>query len=98
MVAVSVCVITFNEEHNLPACLESIQSIADEVIVVDSHSQDRTREIAEEHGGTLELDPEFKAGARFQLRVPLGREGDPGDTDTPRVPDSKPPSPGEFDE
>ncbi|MEE2906636.1 MAG: ATP-binding protein [Planctomycetota bacterium] len=57
-----------------------------------------TRKIAEEHGGTLELDPEFKAGARFQLRVPLGREGDPGDTDTPRVPDSKPPSPGEFDE
>lgn len=53
MVAVSVCVITFNEEHNLPACLESIQSIADEVIVVDSHSQDRTREIAEDLGAQV---------------------------------------------
>ena len=57
-----------------------------------------TRKIAEEHGGFLELDPNFTAGARFQLRLPLGREGDPGDTDTPRVPDSKPSSPGEFDD
>ena len=56
-----------------------------------------TRKIAEEHGGVLELDADFTTGARFQLRLPLGREGDPGDTDTPRAPDSMPPS-GEFDD
>ena len=53
MIAVSVCVITFNEEQNLPACLESVQTIADEVIVVDSHSQDRTRDIAADHGAQV---------------------------------------------
>ncbi len=38
------CLITFNEEDNIIAALESI-SFADEIIVVDSHSTDRTREL-----------------------------------------------------
>jgi glycosyltransferase involved in cell wall biosynthesis len=43
--SLSVTVITFNEEENLPACLESVKW-ADEIIVVDSFSTDRTVEIA----------------------------------------------------
>ncbi|MCX8038310.1 MAG: glycosyltransferase family 2 protein [Candidatus Sumerlaeia bacterium] len=43
----SVLVPTFNEEHNIRACLESVRW-ADEVVVVDSFSTDRTRDIARE--------------------------------------------------
>jgi len=46
----SVCVITLNEEQNLPRLLASLSGIADEVIVVDSGSTDRTREIALQNG------------------------------------------------
>jgi glycosyltransferase involved in cell wall biosynthesis len=49
----SACLITLNEEHNLPRALASLQGIADEVIVVDSGSTDRTASIAREHGAAL---------------------------------------------
>lgn len=42
----AVIVPTKNEEANIRACLESV-AFADETIVVDSESADRTREIAE---------------------------------------------------
>ncbi|HTR45602.1 MAG TPA: glycosyltransferase family 2 protein [Thermodesulfovibrionales bacterium] len=45
----SVAIITKNEERRLPACLESV-SFAEEIVVVDSGSSDRTVEIAEEFG------------------------------------------------
>ncbi len=41
----TACIITFNEEDNIEAALESI-GFADEIIVVDSHSTDLTRELA----------------------------------------------------
>ena len=41
----SVCVITGNEEDNIARCLESV-AFADEIVVVDSFSTDRTMEIA----------------------------------------------------
>ncbi len=43
--SVSACIIAFNEEENIRACLESV-AWADEIIVVDSFSTDRTVEIA----------------------------------------------------
>jgi len=45
---VSVYVIAYNDEPNMRACLESVAGWADEVIVVDSHSTDRTAAIAAE--------------------------------------------------
>lgn len=48
MKTISAVVITFNEEINIRECLESL-SAADEIIVVDSRSQDRTVEIAREY-------------------------------------------------
>jgi len=42
---ISVILITYNEEDNIDACLSSVQW-ADEVILVDSYSKDRTVEIA----------------------------------------------------
>jgi len=42
---ITATIITFNEEHNIAAALETL-SFADEIIVVDSESTDRTVEIA----------------------------------------------------
>lgn len=46
----SVVVITFNEEGNLARCLRSVAEVADDLVVVDSFSTDRTEAIALEHG------------------------------------------------
>ncbi len=46
--AISICIICFNEEENIRRCLES-SKWADEIIVVDSISRDRTVEIAREY-------------------------------------------------
>jgi glycosyltransferase involved in cell wall biosynthesis len=46
----SACLITLNEEHNLPRALTSLRGIADEIVVVDCGSTDRTEEITREHG------------------------------------------------
>lgn len=41
----SVVIITFNEERNIGRCLQSVRALADEILVVDSFSTDRTAEI-----------------------------------------------------
>ncbi len=51
----SVVIITFNEEKNIGRCLASVKRVADEIIVVDSNSTDRTVSIAREHGATVHL-------------------------------------------
>ena len=53
MNSLSVCVITLNEERNLPRALRSVQGIADEIVVVDSGSGDHTKEIAREFGAKI---------------------------------------------
>jgi glycosyltransferase involved in cell wall biosynthesis len=50
---ISVCLITSNEEENLPRVLSSVEGIADEIVVVDCGSKDRTQEIAREHGAKV---------------------------------------------
>lgn len=45
----SVIVLTFNEEVNLRACLESVKDLTDEIFIVDSFSTDKTQEIAREY-------------------------------------------------
>jgi len=49
MIKLSVVIITFNEEQNIGRCLDSVKEVADEIVVLDSFSTDRTREICEEH-------------------------------------------------
>jgi glycosyltransferase involved in cell wall biosynthesis len=50
---VSACLITLNEEENLPRALASLAEIADEIVVVDSGSTDRTEEIARQNGAAF---------------------------------------------
>jgi len=45
MTKLSVVILTYNEEKNIARCLESVSSVADEVLVVDSFSTDKTEEI-----------------------------------------------------
>ncbi len=54
---ISVVVITYNEAHNIRRCLESVQDIADEMIVVDSCSQDDTVAICKEMGAIVVVQP-----------------------------------------
>src|SRR5206468_10078743 len=53
--SLSVVIITLNEEANLGRTLASV-AWADEVIVLDSGSTDRTREIAEAHGAKFVVE------------------------------------------
>ncbi len=45
MPKLSVVIITYNEEKNIARCLASVKEIADEIVVLDSFSKDRTKEI-----------------------------------------------------
>ena len=47
---ISAVIITFNEEANIRRCLHSLRDIADEIVVVDSFSTDRTESICSEFG------------------------------------------------
>jgi len=49
----SVALISLNEEDNIGRTLESIRDIALEIVVVDSHSTDKTREIAHRYGAVV---------------------------------------------
>lgn len=46
MVSISVCMIVKNEEAVLARCLDSLKGVAEEIVVVDTGSTDRTKEIA----------------------------------------------------
>ena len=49
---ITACVITLNAEHSIGACIDSLR-ICEEIIVVDAHSTDRTREIARQRGARV---------------------------------------------
>lgn len=53
----SVVLATRNEEENIARCLESVKSIADEIIVFDEYSTDNTKKIAEGLGAKVYLEP-----------------------------------------
>lgn len=59
MTPLSVVIITLNEERNIKRCIDSVKDIADEIIVVDSFSADKTKEISVAAGAKV-LEKEWK--------------------------------------
>lgn len=57
MLRLSVVIITLNEEKNLSRCLDSVKDICDEIVIIDSGSEDRTQEIAESYGARVVVQP-----------------------------------------
>src|SRR5258708_14969712 len=53
----SVCIITLNEEANLAGTVESVKSIAGEIVIVDSGSTDRTVVVAQSYGARVFVEP-----------------------------------------
>lgn len=49
MISISLCMIVKNEEQVLQRCLDSMKAAMDEIIIVDTGSSDRTKEIAKEY-------------------------------------------------
>lgn len=66
----SVCIIARNEEKNLPRAIASVRGLADEVVVADTGSTDRTVEIAKELGAAVCHFPwcdDFSAARNFAI-------------------------------
>ncbi|MGM0611893.1 MAG: glycosyltransferase family 2 protein [Bacteroidota bacterium] len=57
MMKISAAIITYNEERNIQRCLESVQAVADEIVVVDSFSEDRTKQICQNFDVTFIENP-----------------------------------------
>ena len=53
MIKLSGVIITHNEEEHLKKCLSSLVNIVDEIIVVDSYSNDKTQEICKQFNATF---------------------------------------------
>lgn len=51
----SVVLATYNEEANLPGCLDSVKDLADEIIIVDGSSTDKTGEIAKKYNAVVKI-------------------------------------------
>ncbi len=48
MPKISALIITYNEERGISRCIDSLVPVADEIVVIDSFSKDRTKKICEE--------------------------------------------------
>ncbi|MDR1692987.1 MAG: glycosyltransferase family 2 protein [Oscillospiraceae bacterium] len=53
MVTISLCLIVKNEESVLARCLDSVRDLADEIVIVDTGSTDKTKEIARKYTGKV---------------------------------------------
>jgi tetratricopeptide (TPR) repeat protein len=72
---VSLCMIVKNEEANLGPCLEGVGALVDEIVIVDTGSTDRTRDIAAERGAVIVDFPwrdDFSAARNEALRHSAG--------------------------
>jgi len=71
-VSLSACIIAYNEADRIEACIRSVD-FCDEIIVVDAHSTDKTRELASTLGAVvIERDwPGYRSQKEFAIRSAL---------------------------
>ena len=71
MLPISVCIITKNEEQNIERCLKPLRAYEWEIVVVDTGSTDRTKEIASKYADKV-LDyswtQDFSAARNFSIK------------------------------
>jgi glycosyltransferase involved in cell wall biosynthesis len=48
-ITISLCMIVRNEENTIARCLDSVKGIPDEIVIIDTGSSDRTKEIVQEY-------------------------------------------------
>lgn len=75
MQKLSVVLATFNEEKNLPGCLDSIRSLADELVIVDGSSSDKTVEIAKKYDARVKVTtnkPNFHINKQMAIDLATG--------------------------
>ena len=73
--SITACLIVKNEERFLDKCLQSLQGTADQIVVVDTGSTDRTVEIARTHDAEIhhfEWCDDFAAARNFSLEKARG--------------------------
>jgi len=73
--SISICMIVRNEEKKLPGCLESCAGLGNEIIVVDTGSTDRTKEVAAGMGAKVFDFPwidDFAAARNESIRHATG--------------------------
>jgi len=68
MLKISAVIITYNEEKNIGRCIDSVREVADEVVVLDCYSEDRTKEICLSKGVKF-YENEFLGFARQKNEV-----------------------------
>jgi tetratricopeptide (TPR) repeat protein len=71
----SLCMIVKNEEKNLPRCLDSAKPYVDEIVIVDTGSEDRTVEIAASYGAKVayfQWCNDFAAARNYALSLVSG--------------------------
>lgn len=76
MKQLSVCMIVKDEQDLLPRCLDSLQGIADEIIIVDTGSQDETKAIAKRYTDKIydyQWNQDFAAARNESLRHATGK-------------------------
>lgn len=52
-IKISAAIIAFNEKRNIERCISSLKGVADEIVVIDSHSTDETGELAAKAGAIV---------------------------------------------
>ncbi|MFC5448778.1 tetratricopeptide repeat-containing glycosyltransferase family 2 protein [Paenibacillus aestuarii] len=73
---ISLCMIVKNEELTLARCLESVQGLVDEIIIVDTGSTDSTKEIASRFGAIIydfEWTKDFSAARNASIQKATGQ-------------------------
>jgi glycosyltransferase involved in cell wall biosynthesis len=68
MEKLSVVIITYNEEKNIGRCIDSVKTVADEILILDSHSTDQTTAIAESLGAIVKKEP-FRGHIQMKNRA-----------------------------